>query len=180
VEVNSKGGRSANSFWGSKKGSEKAGRGEDQLADALLRLRPGDIALVMLGTNDVSGVSTTPTMESGFLNNMKNIVKKLHDAGVTVIGIGPPAFPPEDQPHQFKKGKPPKVYATGDVVATSKTFVPKLKKVYTDLNEQFIDSRDITSDLATMAQRRDGIHFTDHDAADAWAARLAEAVSSCL
>ncbi len=176
VLVNATGGRSAGSFL-SKKGNCDSngcdgGHGADQLAKALASFNP-DVALIMLGTNDLCNVAAGGG-EKFQLDSFAKIIGQMEDAGVKVIGIGPPMFPASDQPHKFKRGKPPVVYAKGDLIATGKTFIPKLAAKYKP--GQFIDSRDLTVDLATMANRKDGIHFTS--GGDVWAARLAEAVAA--
>ena len=185
VEVNAIGGRYAGSFLkgtncdnGGPGGAKRCdpGPGADQLATTIAGFDP-DVAIIMLGTNDLCNVSAGGS-EKSQLDAMSKIIKQLGEAGVKVVGVGPPAFPSEDQPHKFKKGKPPRVYATGDLIATGKTFIPKLEKRYTDKGFHFIDSRLLTVDLSTMAYRPDGIHF--RKGGDTWAERLAEEVAKAL
>lgn len=180
VEVNAIGGRSAGSFLSDKgncdypqgkKGPKRCdgGHGLDQLEDMVASFDP-DIALIMLGTNDVANICVGGSKKAG-VSSLKKIVDYLEKRGVKVIWIGPPAFPAWDQPHYEKRVAP----FYGDLVKASEKLVPEIADA---LGVPWIDSRKLTSDLTSKEHRADGIHF--RKGADKWAARLAEAVADLL
>lgn len=94
VVDNSLGGRSANTFIAGTRKLKEPQKGIEQLQDHVDHDQP-DIAIVMLGTNDLAGLAIGnkigPTEK-----NFQKIVDFLRKNGVRVIGIGSPHY--EEKP----------------------------------------------------------------------------------
>jgi lysophospholipase L1-like esterase len=180
VEVNAIGSRSSYSFLkgsttavyklkSGKKVVKEPDTGDVQIEKWLASFDP-DYVLIMLGTNDAANVATGGS-EKIHLEAFTSIIRQLKEAGVEVIGVGPPMFPKSKI--STYTNKKTGVSTSGSPYEASLTFVPKLEALYLKEGADFIDSRPLTSDILTPEQGRseDGIHFKGKGG-DKWAARI--------
>jgi len=131
-------------------------RGLKIIDDEIRDYRP-DVAIVILGTNDLSLDADTNRMAFAQLK------EPFDRAGIPVFHVGPPAFDPT---HRAEESK-----LAGSVV-----------QIGTDLfGKRFLDARAMTADILTPTQGRAGdyVHFK-LSGAKVWAARMAEALTRAI
>jgi hypothetical protein len=144
VTVNALGARSAYSFMAgttqynkkTKRGKEPA-KGADQLEDAI---DDGvDIAVILLGTNDLAGLAKGNTL-AATMAPFNKMVAQLRAAGVDVYGIGAPHFPERDDFWSYE---------------------PELRDALRDLygEDHFIDAGPLTKEYRMHAGGKSAANF---------------------
>jgi lysophospholipase L1-like esterase len=131
-------------------------RGLEIIADEIRDHRP-DIAIIILGTNDLSyDVQTNRTA-------FTQLKTPFDLAGIPVFHIGPPAFDPTQRAKEYK--------LAGNVVAVGRELFGK----------RFLDAQPMTQDILTPEQGRAGdfVHFK-LAGAKLWATRMADTLTHAV